>query len=61
MAKSRLYIVEVIGDYPSAFRFRIIEKVNTVDGIRDRITNVSYKTLTEAQENKIRLEAEANG
>jgi hypothetical protein len=32
------------------FRFRIIEKVNTIDGFRDRITSRTFSTLLEAQE-----------
>jgi hypothetical protein len=45
----RFYIAEMLGAYP-AHRFRIIEKVHTIDGPRDRITNAAFATLTEAEE-----------
>lgn len=31
-------------------RFRIIEKITTIDGLRDRITDRSFPTFGEAQE-----------
>lgn len=47
---ANVYIVRVMSeDYPSRHRYRIIEKVSTVDGPRDRITSVSYETLEEAE------------
>lgn len=35
--------------YPVVNRFIIIEKVRTLDGPRDRITNQSFATLREAK------------
>lgn len=43
-----LYIAQMI-DYGAFKPFRIIEKVSTVDGARDRITMESFATLEEAQ------------
>ena len=48
---ANLIIVEVV--YPrghSANRFRVIEKVVTIDGPRDRCTYESFATLAEAEE-----------
>ena len=54
---AKLYIVHVISaSYPSRHRYRIIEKVSTIDGIRDRITSVSYETLEEAERRVEELE-----
>lgn len=54
---AKLYIVHVVSaDYPSRHRYRIIEKVNTTDGVRDRITSISYETLEEAKKRVKELE-----
>jgi hypothetical protein len=45
---SRLYIAQM-HDYGAFKPFRIIEKVSTLDGPRDRITNESFATLDEAK------------
>ncbi len=47
---ANLLIVEVLNEGYMAHRFRIIEKVLTLDGLRDRITNASFATLGEAEE-----------
>jgi hypothetical protein len=47
-----LYIVKVLGPneaVPCNNRYRVIEKVMTVDGLRDRITNNSFPTFRAAQ------------
>jgi hypothetical protein len=44
-----LYVAEM--HYPGSAmkRFRIVEKVITVDGPRDRLTSESFETLEEAE------------
>jgi hypothetical protein len=46
--KSLLYVAQMI-DCGQFKPFRIIEKVQTIDGPRDRITSQSFATLAEAQ------------
>jgi hypothetical protein len=53
-AKSTFYIVELLhGDVGVCLDvngFRVIERMQTVDGKRDRITNRSFATVEEAEE-----------
>ncbi len=46
---AKLLIVEVLNDGYKANRFRLIEKVNTIDGPRDRITYATFATRGEAE------------
>lgn len=45
------YVAEMHGlRSQEARQFRIVEKVSTIDGQRDRFTNHAFETLKEAQE-----------
>ena len=44
-----LSIAEMYGIGSTVNRFRIVEKVTTIDGPRDRFTNMSFASLGEAE------------
>ena len=46
---ANLRIVEEVDPIYKSNRFRIIEKINTIDGPRDRITDHSFPTIEAAQ------------
>lgn len=46
----KFMIAEMHGLPSYASRFRIVEKLSTIDGQRDRFTNKSFATLAEALE-----------
>jgi len=48
MAVHKFYIVQVIKQV-TRNPFLVIEKMQTVDGFRDRITNISFSSLPEAE------------
>lgn len=43
-----LFVAHMI-DYGAFKPYKVIEKVPTIDGLRDRITNLNFETLEEAQ------------
>jgi hypothetical protein len=60
MTVSRFYIVMAVDAKDRPHPYVIIEKMVTVDGMRDRITNRSFATLIEAQEFVDSKNAEVN-
>ena len=50
LTRPSFLVMRVMDENYSANRFRIIEKVHTIDGIRDRITNLTFPTLEGAEQ-----------